>query len=80
MKKIARFPDVVGEAARTREPHRIPFYLLELSREFHSFYQKHRFLGETPERTQGRLALAKALKNVVSTGLSLIGVSAPERM
>lgn len=80
MKKIARFPDVVGEASRSREPHRIPFYLLELSREFHAFYQKHRFLGETPERTQGRLALAKALKNVVSTGLSLIGVSAPERM
>ncbi len=80
MKKIARFPDVVDEAARTREPHRIPFYLLDLSREFHAFYQKHRFLGESPERTQGRLALAKAVKNVVCTGLSLIGVSAPERM
>lgn len=80
MKKIARFPDVVGEAAKTREPHRIPFYLLDLSREFHAFYQKHRFLGESPERTQGRLALAKAVKNVVCTGLSLIGVSAPERM
>ena len=80
MKKIAGFPDVVGEAARTREPHRIPFYLLDLSREFHAFYQKHRFLGESPERTQGRLALAKAVKNVVCTGLSLIGVSAPERM
>ncbi len=80
MKRVARFPDVVGEAARTREPHRIPFYLLEISREFHAFYQKHRFLGETLERTQGRLALAKAVKNVVCKGLSLIGVSAPERM
>ncbi len=80
MKKVARFPDVVGEAARTLEPHRIPFYLLDLSREFHAFYQNHRFLGETPERTQGRLALAKTVKNVVCTGLSLIGVSAPERM
>ncbi|HSL91522.1 MAG TPA: arginine--tRNA ligase [Candidatus Limnocylindrales bacterium] len=80
MKKVARFPDVVSEAARLREPHRIPFYLLELAREFHAFYQNHRFLGETPERTQGRLALAKAVKTVAGIGLSLIGVSAPERM
>jgi len=80
MKKVARFPDVVSESARSREPHRIPFYLLDLAREFHAFYHNHRFLGETPERTQGRLALATAVKNVVSTGLSLLGVSAPERM
>ncbi len=80
MKKVARFPDVVSEGAGLREPHRIPFYLLDLSREFHAFYQNHRFLGETPERTQGRLALAKAVRTVVANGLSLIGVSAPERM
>jgi arginyl-tRNA synthetase len=80
MKKVARFPDVISEAARLLEPHRIPFYLLELAREFHAFYQTHRVLGETPERTQARLALAKAVKTVVGIGLSLIGVSAPERM
>lgn len=80
MKQLARFPDVVSEAARLREPHRIPFYLLDLAREFHGFYHNHRFLGETPERTQGRLALARAVRSVVATGLSLIGVSAPERM
>lgn len=80
MKKVARFPDVVSESGRAREPHRIPFYLLDLAREFHAFYHNHRFLGETPERTQGRLALATVIRNVVSTGLSLLGVSAPERM
>ncbi len=80
MKQVARFPDVVSEAARLREPHRIPFYLLDLAREFHAFYHNHRFLGEAPERTQARLALARAVRGVVATGLSLIGVSAPERM
>ncbi len=80
MKKVARFPDVVSESARTREPHRVPFYLLDLAREFHAFYHNHRFLDETSERTQARLALAAAVRSVVSTGLSLIGVSAPERM
>ena len=59
---------------------RIPFYLLDLAREFHGFYQNHRFLGETPERTESRLALARAVRTVVANGLSLIGVSAPERM
>lgn len=80
MKKVARFPDVLSESARLREPHRIPFYLLDLARAFHGFYHNHRFLGETPERTQGRLALALVVKNIVSRGLDLIGVSAPERM
>jgi arginyl-tRNA synthetase len=80
MKAVARFPDIVSESAKSREPHRIPFYLLELADLFHAFYHQHRFLGETPERTQARLALAKAVKTVVGTGLSLIGVTAPERM
>lgn len=80
MKSVARFPDVVSESAKAREPHRIPFYLLEVADLFHAFYQRHRFLGETPERTQARLALAFAVKTVVGSGLSLIGVTAPERM
>jgi len=77
---LARFPDVVAEAARSLEPHRLPFYLLEVARAFHAFYHDHRFLGEAPERTQGRLALARAVQTVVAAGLDLIGVSAPERM
>jgi len=80
MKAVARFPDVVSECVRTLEPHRIPFYLLEVADLFHAFYHQHRFLGETPERTQARLALALAVQTVVATGLSLIGVTAPERM
>jgi arginyl-tRNA synthetase len=79
-KAVARVPDVVSESARSREPHRIPFYLIELADQFHKFYQNHRFLGETPERTQARMALARAVKTVVATGLSLIGVTAPETM
>ncbi len=80
MKAVARFPDVVSECVRTLEPHRIPFYLLEVADLFHAFYHQHRFLGETPERTQARLALALAVRTVVATGLSLIGVTAPEKM
>jgi arginyl-tRNA synthetase len=80
MKAVARFPDVVSECAKTLEPHRIPFYLLEVADLFHAFYHQHRFLGESPERTQARLALALVVKTVVGSGLSLIGVTAPDRM
>lgn len=80
MKAVARFPDVVSECANTLEPHRIPFYLLEVSDLFHAFYHQHRFLGESPERTQARLALALGVKTVVASGLSMIGVTAPDRM
>jgi arginyl-tRNA synthetase len=62
------------------EPHRIPFYLLDVADLFHAFYHQHRFLGESPERTQARLALALVVKTVVGSGLSLIGVTAPDRM
>ncbi|MHB8833735.1 MAG: arginine--tRNA ligase, partial [Desulfobacteria bacterium] len=80
MKAVARFPDVVSECAKTLEPHRIPFYLIEVSDLFHAFYHRHRFLGESPERTQARLALALGVKAVVASGLSMIGVTAPDRM
>jgi arginyl-tRNA synthetase len=80
MKMIARFPDVISETIRQREPHRIPFYLLDLSKAFHGFYNQYRFLGEAAERTAGRLALADAVRIIVSNGLSLIGVTAPEQM
>ncbi len=80
MKAVARFPDVVSESAKSREPHRIPFYLIEVADQFHAFYHQHRFLGETPERTQARLALALGGEDGRRPGLSLIGVTAPERM
>ncbi|GAB4367149.1 MAG: arginine--tRNA ligase [Deltaproteobacteria bacterium] len=80
MKEVAKFPEVVSAAAGQREPHRIPFYLLDLAREFHAFYHHHRFLDERPGKMQARMALAAAVRQVVATGLSLIGVSAPEAM
>ena len=80
IKTVARFPEVVLDSARLREPHRIPFYLLEIADQFHAFYHQYRFIGESSERTQARLALARAVKTVVAAGLSLIGVAAPERM
>ncbi len=80
LKLLDYFPDVIEGAALKREPHRLTFYLLDLATAFHNYYTKHRFLGEDKGLTQARLALAKALKQVIAQGLWLLGVSAPERM
>jgi arginyl-tRNA synthetase len=75
-------PGVVRGSVEDLEPHRIPFYLLELAGEFHRYYNKpsNRIIGEDPELSRARLFLAGLIKNGIASGLRLLGVSAPERM
>ncbi len=80
LKLLDAFPWVVEEAARSLEPHRLTYFLLDLATALHDYYTKHRFLSEDEELTRARLALARAVKQVLATGLNLLGVSAPERM
>jgi arginyl-tRNA synthetase len=80
LKKLAVFPDVVGRAARSREPHRITDYLEDLARVAHGWYHKCRVLGEPPATEAARLALARAARIVLANGLGLLGLSAPDRM
>lgn len=81
LKKIGEFPQAVGEAAQKRMPHRITNYIYDLASTFHSFYNAEKVLdAENPERTKARLALIKAVQTTLKNALSLIGVSAPEKM
>jgi arginyl-tRNA synthetase len=80
IKAMARYPEVVENSARYMEPHRIPFYLMELSAAFHAYYNKHRVLSDDPILTEGRLCLVAAVKKVIGNGLTLMGVSSPEKM
>ena len=80
MKMLAQFPEVIEGAARSLEPHRLPYYLTELAGEFHRYYNKYRILGMPDPTSQARFALAQAVKTVIKTGLNLLGVSAPEKM
>ncbi len=80
LKKVLEFRDVVIESASSLEPHRIPFYLIELARMFHSYYNRHRILTDDLESSLKKLALARAVGEVVRTGLGIIGVTAPEKM
>jgi arginyl-tRNA synthetase len=67
-------------AARDFAPHLIAFYLRELAAGFHSYYNATRLLVEDEIVKRARLALACAVRQVLSNGLALLGVSAPDRM
>ena len=81
---LAQFPRVVQGAAELREPHRIARYLEELAGVYHRFYADCRVLpmGEEPASAihSARANLCAATRQVLSNGLQLLGVSAPERM
>lgn len=77
---LIRFPEVLSDIAKTLEPHRIHEYLTTLAGDFHRFYHHHRILGEAPEVTARRLVILRGVRQVLQNGLSLIGVSAPEKM
>jgi len=80
VKTILKFPEVLEDAARTREPYMITYYLIELARTFHYFYQKLRVLSDDSELTQARLALINKVAETIKQGLDILGVSCPERM
>jgi len=80
MKGLAEYPAVVAKAAEALEPHRIIVYLEELARLVNAWYHHHRVLGEPAPVERARLALARAAQVVLANGLTLLGISAPERM
>ncbi|MBV8453989.1 MAG: arginine--tRNA ligase, partial [Deltaproteobacteria bacterium] len=82
-KKAVGIAEVVSEATIALEPHRIPFYLLELAGDFHRYYNKpsNRIIDvEHRDLSLARLFLARVLKYAIAGGLQLLGVTAPERM
>ena len=80
IKALARYPEAVEAGGRLMEPHRITYYLMELSSAFHTYYNKHKVLTDNPDLTFGRLYLILAVQKVIKNGLNLLGVSAPEKM
>jgi arginyl-tRNA synthetase len=82
LKKLTTFPEVVEKAARDREPHRITVYLHELATVVHSWYHHTRAVGapEGPATEQARLLLARAARIVLANALTLLGITAPDRM
>jgi arginyl-tRNA synthetase len=80
IKKLLGFPDAVSLAATHREPHRIITYLNELASDFTSFYHDCRIIGEDEAVMIARSELARAAATVLKNGLSILGITAPDRM
>jgi len=80
LRHLAAYPEVLEASALALEPHRIPFYLMELSSLFHSYYNKHRVISSEVELTKARLLLVRAIKEVIESALNVLGISAPEKM
>ena len=79
-RKLEEFPDVLAAAARELAPHALAFYLREVAAEFHSYYNAERILVDDEALRTARLALCAAVRQTLANGLSLLGVSAPEKM
>jgi len=87
MRRLAQYPRVVASAAEAHEPHRIAFYLYELASELHSFWARGkvaphlRIIQEDDwELTINRIALISSIGAILKSGLSILGVSAPQEM
>ncbi|MEW6325189.1 MAG: arginine--tRNA ligase, partial [Nitrospirota bacterium] len=80
LRALSLYPSVIEASARLLEPHRVIFYLQELAAVLHAYYNKHRVLTDDRARSLARLALMQAIRIVLANGLTLMGVTAPERM
>ena len=79
-KMLLQYPEVISRAAENSEPHLICYYLKDLSGLFHSYYNSERFLVDDEKLMNSRLFLLKGTKQVISNGLEILGIGAPESM
>ena len=77
---LAKYPDMLANAAYSLAPHDVAFYLRELAASYHSYYDAERILVEDDLVKQARLALVASVSQVLHNGLAVLGVSAPMKM
>ena len=87
LRSIADWPRIVAMAARTREPHRVAFYLYDLASALHGHWNRGKdmphlrfIIPNDLSTTYARLALVSAVGNVLRAGLAVLGVDAPDEM
>ena len=78
--EITKYPHVINKAALSLQPHIIIYYLRDLSQLFHSFYNDNHVLSETTENVDSILICLSAVKQVISNGLNVLGISPMQKM
>lgn len=80
IKTLFKFPDAIQSAADAREPHRLIHFLNDVASAFTTFYHDCRIIGVDEDLAQARIELAKVTAQVLNNGLTILGITAPERM
>ena len=80
IRAMGDFPRAVSEAAQKYEPYLVSRAVVAVCQAYNKFYYEQRIIGEGENVQKARLALTAAAKSVISTGLFLVGLAAPERM
>ena len=80
LRALARYPDVIAQAARKYEPHQVAYFIKDLATDFHAYYNAHPFISAEEQLRLARLLLIDVTRQVLANGLELLGVTAPERM
>ena len=80
LKKLEQFPLIIENSRTALEPQTIATYLYDTANNFHKFYSDCRVITDDKELTKSRIALIQAVKIVLSNGLAILGITAPERM
>jgi len=80
LRSLAKYPDVIENAAVAFEPHQLAYYLKDLANDFHTYYNVNQILVEDDLIRNARLSLVDATRQVIRNGLLQLGVSSPEKM
>jgi arginyl-tRNA synthetase len=80
IKTLFKFPDAIQSAADAREPHRLINFLNDVASAFTTFYHDCRIIGVDEDLAHARIELAKVTAQVLNNGLTILGITAPERM
>lgn len=80
IRRLARFPQEIVEAAKSYDPARLTKYVIDVATDFHKYYNACRVKGEAEPLMQARLNLCIATKNVLHNGLTLLKITIPETM
>jgi arginyl-tRNA synthetase len=80
IKALMQYPRIIVSSLKNLEPYILVSYLQDLATSFHSYYDSHRIVTDDSALTNARIALVRAINRVLFSGLSLLGVAAPEKM
>jgi arginyl-tRNA synthetase len=77
---LSRYPEIIEASVLNYDPHLLAYYLYDLANDFHTYYNAERFIVEEKALRNARLCLITAAQQVLINGLTLLGLSTPEKM